>query len=134
MTNSLDFATYSRAASSTAKYPHPFKNILYSAGKISGEIGELNEIIFKQLRISPEHQLEPGLEEGYNVVLCTAEDFMSPDAINKAELELGDILWYLNDIAINLGTTLEAVALRNLDKLKARREAGTITSINRTEG
>ena len=34
--------------------------------------------------------------------------------------ELGDVLWYLNTLALTLGFTLEEVALINVDKLQKR--------------
>ena len=40
--------------------------------------------------------------------------------------ELGDVLWYLSAMADELGETLEAVAARNLAKLKARQEKGSL--------
>ena len=46
----------------------------------------------------------------------------------KEELkkELGDILWQTAGLAHVMGWTLEDVAQMNLDKLAARKEAGTI--------
>lgn len=34
--------------------------------------------------------------------------------------ELGDVLWYVAETAAGLGMTLEEIAQRNIDKLKAR--------------
>lgn len=38
--------------------------------------------------------------------------------------ELGDILWYVNTVANLLGSSLEEVAQRNLDKVLSRKERG----------
>lgn len=48
--------------------------------------------------------------------------------------ELGDVLWYIVQTAIGIGTTLEEVAQYNIAKLKARYPEGFSAnrSINRT--
>jgi NTP pyrophosphatase (non-canonical NTP hydrolase) len=48
---------------------------------------------------------------------------------DKAEIlkELGDILWYVNSVARLLGSSLEAVAEKNLDKVLSRKERGVTT-------
>jgi NTP pyrophosphatase (non-canonical NTP hydrolase) len=38
--------------------------------------------------------------------------------------ELGDILWYVNSVSHLLGSTLEEVAQKNLDKVLSRKERG----------
>lgn len=35
-------------------------------------------------------------------------------------IELGDVMWYVAETAAGLGMTLEEIAQRNIDKLKAR--------------
>ena len=47
--------------------------------------------------------------------------------------ELGDVLWYIVQTAIGIGTTLEEVAQHNVAKLKARYPSGfnTEDSVNR---
>ena len=45
---------------------------------------------------------------------------------NKISDELGDVLWYCAALATDLNLTLGAVAGENLNKLSARKEAGTI--------
>ena len=50
--------------------------------------------------------------------------------------ELGDVLWYVAEIATGLGMTLEDVARMNIDKLLARYPDGfdADKSMNRKEG
>lgn len=45
------------------------------------------------------------------------------ESLNKEHLllELGDVLWYTNEIAARLGFTLEQVAEANVEKLSKRR-------------
>lgn len=50
----------------------------------------------------------------------TAEDIQ---AIKK---ELGDQLWYISSMCDNLGIKLEDVADANIEKLKSRRDRGTL--------
>lgn len=40
--------------------------------------------------------------------------------------ELGDVLWYVNSVASLLGSSLEEVAQKNLDKVLSRKERGVI--------
>ncbi len=49
------------------------------------------------------------------------------DADREAlKYELGDVLWYLAQIATELDLSLDEIAQANLDKLKARMERNTI--------
>lgn len=40
--------------------------------------------------------------------------------------EIGDCIWYLSDLSVQLGTDLEEVALMNLDKLSDRKARNVI--------
>lgn len=48
---------------------------------------------------------------------------------DKAEIlkELGDILWYVNSVSHLLGSSLEEVAQKNLDKVLSRKARGVTT-------
>jgi NTP pyrophosphatase (non-canonical NTP hydrolase) len=54
---------------------------------------------------------------------------------DEVKKELGDVLWYLSQIARVAGLTLEEIAVANIDKLKRRYPEGfsTEASINREE-
>jgi len=41
--------------------------------------------------------------------------------------ELGDVLWYLAQMASELGASLEDVARGNIEKLRSRKERGMIS-------
>lgn len=41
--------------------------------------------------------------------------------------ELGDVLWYVAQLATEMGTDLDTIAQRNIDKLASRKERGVIT-------
>lgn len=55
---------------------------------------------------------------------------------DHAKLELGDILWYVNEMAVGLGIDLEDVAWANIKKLRARygEKFDTQKSQHRKEG
>jgi NTP pyrophosphatase (non-canonical NTP hydrolase) len=40
--------------------------------------------------------------------------------------EIGDIMWYISELAIHLGVTLDEIAEMNIDKLKDRAKRGVI--------
>ena len=86
-----------------------------------GELGEFASKVAKQIR--KEHK---GIE-GNELVTATHGDGMDHSGF-KAELrkEAGDILWQLSGLIHVMGWDLETVAQENLEKLAARKEAGTI--------
>jgi NTP pyrophosphatase (non-canonical NTP hydrolase) len=113
----LTFQQYTAQADLTAIYPeiralldeggrHVDISIIYPALKLAGEAGEVAEKVGKIIRD----------KSG----MINAED---KRAIAK---ELGDVLWYLNALANEIGADLEAVARMNLTKLAERAERGTI--------
>lgn len=56
-----------------------------------------------------------------------------PADVEKIEKELGDVLWYLADIATRYGLALNRIAQRNIEKLQQRYPEGFSSerSINR---
>lgn len=54
---------------------------------------------------------------------------------DKLIKEIGDVAWYIAEIAHALGVTLEEVLQKNIDKLKARYPDGfkTADSLNRSD-
>jgi NTP pyrophosphatase (non-canonical NTP hydrolase) len=53
-------------------------------------------------------------------------DYGSEQAEQALFKELGDVLWYLSQIALDNGWQLSAVAQGNLDKLESRRIRGML--------
>jgi NTP pyrophosphatase (non-canonical NTP hydrolase) len=84
-------------------------NLVYPALALTGEAGELANVVKKLVRQSD--SLAP-------VTVVDDED--------RAKLgeELGDVLWYVSALATELGFTLEEVAKANLTKLAKRYEKG----------
>jgi NTP pyrophosphatase (non-canonical NTP hydrolase) len=113
MTDELTFNEYQELSKETAQgYANtddlPTKTAeqyttLFLAVAINGEAGELGEKAKKYVREDDERYLE------------------------EAEAELGDILWYLAQMASLLDVDLSEVAERNLEKLLDRQERNAIT-------
>ena len=91
----MTFDEYSTKAATTAKY----HGLNYNSVGFGGEAGEyLNE---------------------YKKFLRSKVDIDEYDN-EKLLLELGDTLWYMSQIACDLGSSLNDVAHMNLTKLKER--------------
>ena len=98
-----DYQDRSRA---TAVYPGAGDNLLYPTLGLCGEAGEVAEKVKKMVRddagvLSDERRA----------------------AISK---ELGDVLWYVAQIATEAGLDLDEIAAANLDKLLSRRDRGVL--------
>lgn len=102
----MDFKTYQTESKKTAKYPKVGAGFVYPTLGLAGEAGEVAEKIKKVMRDSNGEVSEEKREE-----------------IKK---ELGDVLWYVSQIATELDLPLEDVAKSNLEKLFSRLERGAI--------
>jgi NTP pyrophosphatase (non-canonical NTP hydrolase) len=108
---SLTFGQYQKRALSTAFYPHVSEGahpiaVTYCILGLNGEAGEIAEKLKKTWR-----------EEG-QMLRFTQEQR------RQVLMELGDLLWYVSQLASELGCSLEAVANWNLEKLAARASHG----------
>jgi len=102
----MDFKEYQSKSRVTALYPNKDNNYIYPTLGLNGEAGEVAEKIKKVLRD----------KNG----IITDEDRQE---INK---ELGDVLWYLSQIASELKLDLEDIAENNINKLYSRLERNAI--------
>lgn len=102
----MDFNYYQIHSRKTAQYPNLGTNFIYPTLGLAGEAGEVAEKIKKVIR-------------DYGGVI---------DEIKKAEIakELGDVLWYVSQIATELDVSFETIAASNLEKLQSRKERGVI--------
>ena len=100
------FNEYQKEASLTAKYPIIGKNYIYPVLGLAGEVGELLNKVKKIFRDD--------------------EEEISKERKKQIEEELGDILWYLSEIATKLGISLQIVALNNNTKLQSRKQRNRI--------
>jgi len=100
----LDFDDYQSSAKTTAIYPKQLnRGIYYTAIGLAGEVGELLNKIKKIARDN------------------------APVDTEALKDEMGDVLWYLSQIATELGISISDVAEANLNKLKGRKQRGVIS-------
>lgn len=97
--NMLDYQKYARTF---ANYSNP----VYAVLGLSGESGEVAEKYKKMIRDN-------------NGVIT--EEFKK-----QITLELGDVLWYISNIAQDLDIRLDDIAQANIDKLTDRKMRGVI--------
>ena len=102
----MTFKEYQKLSRKTAIYPDLNKNFIYPALGLAGETGEVIEAIKKTIRDK-------------NKLI---------DRQTKSELakELGDVLWYLSQLASELNIPLEEIAIKNIEKLQSRKNRGTL--------
>ncbi|MHB2016848.1 MAG: nucleoside triphosphate pyrophosphohydrolase family protein [Candidatus Xenobia bacterium] len=100
------FGEYQRDSRRTAVYPDQGHNFVYPTLGLVGEAGEVAEKVKKVIR-----------DRGGQL----------DDAVRDAlKGELGDVLWYVAQLATELGLDLDDVAQFNLEKLRSRHERGRI--------
>jgi NTP pyrophosphatase (non-canonical NTP hydrolase) len=115
----MTFDDYQKAAMSTAIFRGAGDRLSYPALGLAGEAGEVAGKIKK-------------LDRDYNIL---SMGDIEKEGISLKEIEpkikaikdeLGDCLWYLAVLADTLGTSLEVVAIQNVEKLLSRKERGVI--------
>ena len=103
----MTFEEYQKLSRKTALYPNKDKNFIYPTLGLCGESGEVAEKIKKVLR-DDDGVLNEGKKE-------------------ELKKELGDVLWYLAQIATESGLSLNEIASLNIEKLSSRLERGKIS-------
>jgi NTP pyrophosphatase (non-canonical NTP hydrolase) len=102
----MNFEEYQKESRKTALYPNMGENFVYPTLGLSGEAGEVAEKIKKVIRD----------KEG-------KIDNETREMIRK---ELGDVMWYVAQLATELDLTLDEIASANIEKLASRLERGKI--------
>jgi NTP pyrophosphatase (non-canonical NTP hydrolase) len=102
----MDLSEYQRLSRRTAEYPREAW-LAYPALGLAGEAGEVAEHAKKAIR-----------DDGGTV----SEERRA--AMGK---ELGDVLWYVAQIASELDLQLDDIAQTNLDKLLSRQRRGVLS-------
>ena len=99
------------------------ENISYMLLNLVGEVGEFASKIAKNVRKGNMTIGGKCLPNGLHTML-EGEAWLNADI--ELMKEAGDILWQLSGLCSVMGWDLQDVAQMNLDKLAARKEAGTI--------
>lgn len=104
------------------------ENFSYMMLNLVGEVGEFASKVAKQIRKENIKigWWEKGEEANENNLIPTGSFFEWDETNEELKKEAGDILWQLCGLCSVMGWSLEDVAQVNLDKLAARKEAGTI--------
>ena len=106
-------------------------NWSYMFLNLVGEVGEIASKVAKAIRKEQcSIGLEPSIAEHYDCGDSTSNDLWqfcdAEERLEELKKEAGDVLWQLSGLCTVMGWTLEDVAQMNLDKLAARKAAGTI--------
>jgi NTP pyrophosphatase (non-canonical NTP hydrolase) len=102
----MNLSEYQSRSRATAVYPQAGDNLLYPTLGLCGEAGEVAEKIKKMVR---------------------DDDGVLTDERRAAlAKELGDVLWYLAQIATEAQLDLDAVAEANIEKLSSRRRRNVL--------
>jgi len=125
MSSLLTLDGYQNLASKTAIYPGKGTSIglTYIALKLNGEAGEVAENVGKAVR---DDGLLSQQYEYHNGVPAASSVSLTPERKAKLLAEAGDVLWYLSQLATELGTTLGEIAEANILKLSSRAERGVL--------
>lgn len=101
----MELSEYQRLSRRTAEYPREAW-LAYPALGLAGEAGEVAEHAKKVIR----------------------DDGGAVSETRKAAMakELGDVLWYVAQLASELGLELDEIAEANLEKLLSRQQRGVL--------
>ncbi|MBI5023244.1 MAG: nucleoside triphosphate pyrophosphohydrolase family protein [Candidatus Magasanikbacteria bacterium] len=103
----MNFNNYQKLSQRTALYKDKGHNFIYPTLGLAGETGEVAEKVKKILR--------------------DKNGLVDEATKNSLKKELGDVLWYLTQLATEFGLSLDDIADTNLKKLLSRLESGKIS-------
>ena len=102
----MTLSDFQRRSRATAVYPDAGDNLLYPTLGLCGEAGEVAEKVKKMVR-----------DDGGELTVQRREALAA---------ELGDVLWYVAQLATEAGLDLGEVAEANLAKLRSRQERAVL--------
>ena len=102
----MQLSDYQRRSRVTAVYPGAGDNLTYPALGLCGEAGECAEKVKKAIR-----------DDG---------GVLSDERRAALAAELGDVLWYVAQLATEAGLDLEELAEANLEKLASRQRRSVL--------
>ncbi len=105
----MEFDEYQKVARTTAIYPRTSSetSLIYVTLGLAGEAGEIAEKMKKVIR-----------DHGGKI---------DAETTSLLKDEIGDLIWYASQFALELGLSFDDIAQRNLEKLASRRERGIIS-------
>lgn len=103
----MNFEEYQKESRKTAIYPEAGNNWIYPLLGLSGEAGEISDKMKKVIR------------DDNNVI--------SEEKREEVKKEIGDVLWYVAQLASELGLSLDDIAKANIEKLQSRMERGKLS-------
>jgi NTP pyrophosphatase (non-canonical NTP hydrolase) len=103
----MNFQEYQEKSRKTAIYPEVGNNFIYPSLGLCGETGEVAEKMKKVIR-----------DDG---------GIVSNEKKEEIKKELGDVLWYVSQLASELNLSLDDVAESNLKKLYDRMERNKLS-------
>lgn len=104
----MTFEEYQKLSRKTAVYPIVGEKFVYPALGLAGESGEVVEKIKKIVR--------------------NDKGKVTDEARSEIFKELGDVLWYISQLATELDLSLEEIATTNIKKLADRQQRGVLHS------
>lgn len=104
----MNLNEYQDRAAETAVYPgqNSIGGVIYTTLGLAGEAGETANKVKKVLR--------------------DADGHLTDKAVEGIVEELGDCLWYIAMLSLELGFNLDTVAGYNVEKLQTRQYRGTL--------
>ncbi len=103
----MTFEEYQKEARKTAIYPNKGNDFIYPTLGLAGESGEISGKISKVLRDN--------------------KGIMNEERKEEIKKELGDVLWYVAQLATELNLSLDDIANFNLKKLISRQERNQLS-------
>ena len=102
----MNFTEYQQKSRATAKYPVIGHGVIYPTLGLTNEAGEVSGKIKKVFR--------------------DKDGIISEETREALKAELGDVLWYLSQVATELNLSLDEIAEHNIAKLLDRQARGKI--------
>ena len=102
----MNFTEYQQKSRATAKYPIIGHGVIYPTLGLTNEAGEVAGKIKKVFR--------------------DKDGIISDETREALKAELGDVLWYLAQVATELNLSLDEIAEHNIAKLLDRQARGKI--------
>ncbi|MEZ4200547.1 MAG: nucleoside triphosphate pyrophosphohydrolase family protein [Candidatus Paceibacterota bacterium] len=106
----MDFNEYQKKSRKTALYPKVGDNLQYLGLGIADEAGEVAGKVKKLMR---DHNI-------------TSVHDLTDELRTELVKEVGDVLWYIAQIATEVGVELDALAEKNIEKLYSRMDRNTL--------